>query len=174
MPQDISGLFLLPQKDYNSFNTLGEATSSISYPQEGQEIFIISENKYYYWTGTTWADQAILFSTAAPDIGTLYCQESTALTTSNDGDMAVSMTINQVPYDGSDITVFANGHAVTVGDGVKTEGCYFSNNGGLTAKGFLSTHPNGKVAVGDTLHWNGSIVGYELDSADFIQIKYLI
>jgi len=64
------------------------------------------------------------------------------------------------------VEVTINGVGVTVGDGVMTAACYFSDDGGVTAKAF------GDLAAGDLLYWVGSVAGYELDTSDTIEFFY--
>ena len=49
---------------------------------------------------------------------------------------------------------------------VKTEASYFSNDGGTSARLIAD------IEAGDTLYWNGSIAGYELDATDDIDVGY--
>ena len=53
---------------------------------------------------------------------------------------------------------------VNLGD--KTFDCYFSNDGGTTARLVVD------IEAGDILYWNGSIAGYQLDATDDIDISY--
>jgi hypothetical protein len=67
------------------------------------------------------------------------------------------------------IDVRVNGLQALVGNAVKTTACYFSDDGGLTAKAIDF------IAIGDQLIWNGVIAGYDLDAiGDIISIHYLI
>ena len=75
--------------------------------------------------------------------------------------------ITYTPFHDSNVQVLVNGINVTVGNGVKTRECYFSN------------HPTGDnarliadITEGDQLFWNGDIIGYELDGGDEIDIIY--
>lgn len=97
----------------------------------------------------------------------------TALATSIDGDKATNDTITNTPVNGCYVAVFINGQEYEVGDGVKTKPAYFSGDGGTSARGFLSTHPNGQVQAGDELYWNGSIAGVELSSGWRISLMYV-
>lgn len=97
-----------------------------------------------------------------------------ALTTTVDGDQASISTITNTPIDESYVEVKVNGVEYEVGNGVTTAVCYFSGDGGTTARGFSSAHPNGKVQSGDTLHWNGTIAGFELVAGWRISLNYLV
>ena len=54
----------------------------------------------------------------------------------------------------------------TVGDGVKTLNCYFSADGGTTAKSVSA------LTSGDQLYWNGTVAGFDLDTSDVIDFDY--
>jgi len=62
--------------------------------------------------------------------------------------------------------VSVNGVIVDVGDGAKNQDCYFSGDGGATARAIEN------IAAGDTIHWMGSIAGYQLDTTDRISLNY--
>ena len=85
--------------------------------------------------------------------------------TTADGD-ATGLSIVNTPFGDSDVTVTVNGLGVDLGDGAKDEACYFSGDNGTTARAIAD------IEAGDTLHWMGSIAGYELDGTDEIDIKY--
>jgi hypothetical protein len=66
------------------------------------------------------------------------------------------------------VHVFVNGVRVSVGDGVKTEECYFAVSGSpATAINFSD------LGIGDELHWNGTIAGYDLDTGDKVSFLFL-
>lgn len=98
--------------------------------------------------------------------GTISNKEMTASVTASDGDVACATTLVAAPARSGYIGVFINGVPVTVGNAVKTKSCYFSADGGTTAKGFTN------LAAGDTLYWNGSIAGYQLAITDRIDFFY--
>ena len=85
--------------------------------------------------------------------------------TSSDGD-ATGVFISHTPFGDSLVQVSANGLGVGVGDGVKTLSCYFSVDGGTTARAMAD------IEGGDQLYWNGSVAGYELDSGDLLDVVY--
>ena len=85
--------------------------------------------------------------------------------TSADGDYA-GITITYTPYSDSNVQVTVNGVGANLGDGVKTKDCYFSGDGGTTARAIAD------IAAGDGLYWNGSVAGYELETTDLIDIIY--
>ncbi len=101
-------------------------------------------------------------STSSP---TSLDKDLTPLVTSVDGDSTgIILSANPIGY----IEVMINGIQVVLGDGVKTKGCYFSNDGGTTAIAFAN------IVATDTLYWNGSIAGYELDASDRVDLNYNI
>ena len=81
------------------------------------------------------------------------------------------ISISNTPVDGSYVHITVNGFVYSVGDGVTTSHCYFSDDGGVTAKSFSS--PN-RITLGDVLYWNGDIVGVDLFSTWVISIHYEI
>lgn len=86
-------------------------------------------------------------------------------TTSNDGD-TTGATITYTPFSDSVVTVKVNGMEINLSDGNKLEAAYFSNDSGSTARLIKD------VEAGDTLYWNGSIAGYQLDGTDDLDIAY--
>lgn len=86
--------------------------------------------------------------------------------TLSDGDLATQEPIKQKPYGKVRITI--NGVLISVGDGVKNEASYFSNDNGKTAR-LLND-----IQIGDRLFWNGSIAGYQLDTSDNLRFDYNI
>ena len=89
----------------------------------------------------------------------------TASVTSNDGD-TTGATITYTPFSDSAVIVKINGLQTNLGDGAKDQACYFSADGGVTAKSSID------IAAGDTLYWMGSLAGYELDATDEIDLVY--
>jgi hypothetical protein len=90
-----------------------------------------------------------------------------ALATALDGDQATSGALSATPAGGGYVQVFVNGKRVNVADGSATPGdCYFSNDGGTTPR------PLASIAAGDTLHWVGSVGGYELETTDRVDLDY--
>lgn len=88
-------------------------------------------------------------------------------TTSGDGSpTGLTMSVGPTganPY----VSVFVNGVGYAVGDGVKTLACYFSSDGGTTARIF------GAIIAGDQLIWNGAIAGFDLlSSSDCVSLDY--
>jgi len=85
--------------------------------------------------------------------------------TSADGD-TTGIQITYSPFSDGAVSITVNGLGANIGDGTKVEACYFSNDGGTSAKSIAN------ISAGDTLYWNGSIAEFELDSTDEIDIVY--
>lgn len=79
---------------------------------------------------------------------------------------STGVTIEYTPFMDSMVHVKINGIEVNLGNGTRTKDCYFSNDGGTTAKTIKN------IAAGDELFWNGAIAGYELDTSDDIDFEY--
>ena len=88
-----------------------------------------------------------------------------SVVTTADGD-STEINITYTPFSDSSVAIKVNGMEVNLGDGVKTEDSYFSKDAGATAKLIAD------IEAGDTLYWNGSIAGYQLDETDDIDISY--
>lgn len=174
-------------EDVDSYIILGDATGSgNNYPDEEQAGVCIeldadgmpivagiaqlsgSLPNIGYWiddatarfeaSGTSVTVQAVGISTGV-DLN------KRSLVTSSDGD-STGIAITYTPFSDSVVTIKINGMEINLGDGVKTEDCYFSNDGGATARAIAD------IEAGDILHWNGSVAGYQLDETDDIDISY--
>lgn len=88
--------------------------------------------------------------------------------TSTNGDKATNTTMAAIPTVGSYVAVAVNGILKEVGDGVSTKDCYFGI-ADTTVPRSIST-----ITIGDTLRWNGSIAGYQLDTKDKIDFNYIV
>ena len=86
--------------------------------------------------------------------------------TANDGDEACATGITTTPK--GYVVVVVNGALQDVGDGVKTSSCYFSGDGGTTARAIAA------IVSGDKLYWNGSAAGYQLQITDTVDFNYAI
>jgi len=83
----------------------------------------------------------------------------------------VGFTMPSTPISNSYVNVFVNGLQYQVGDGVTSSvPCYFSADGGITARGFEFNN----IQVGDSLYWNGTFNGFNLYSGWNILITYLV
>jgi hypothetical protein len=89
--------------------------------------------------------------------------------TSGNG-QSTGLTITGDTIDGSNVYVTVNGQEFNVGNGLTSSVyCYFSNDGGSTAKGF--SLPN-KITTGDELFWNGNEAGVDLYSTWRLSLYY--
>jgi hypothetical protein len=91
-------------------------------------------------------------------------KDMVAESTVDDGDLATNAPIANTPA--GYVQVFVNGVKVSLGNGVTDKDCYFSADGGDTAKAISD------IANGDFLYWNGSLAGYQLDTFDSIDFDY--
>jgi hypothetical protein len=94
-----------------------------------------------------------------------FDKNQTPSVTSSDED-PTNVVLSSKPIGFGYVSVRVNGIAYTLGDGAKTSDCYFSDDGGTTAKVLTS------IEVGDELYWNGSIAGFELGGNDRIDLVY--
>jgi len=116
--------------------------------------------------GTTAQDWVDIGGAAAGSDPVTSNKDMTGSVTTSDGDQATATALASTPSNGSFIEVLVNGIQVNLGNGVKTESCYFSGDSGTTARSFAN------IVSGDTLHWNGTIAGYQLDATDRLDFNY--
>ena len=102
-------------------------------------------------------------STSSPSI---FNKNMAALLTSSDGEPAVGVGVASTPTEDGYVGVLINGLAVTVGDGVKTDDCYFSGNAGVDPRLIAD------IVAGDVLFWNGSVALFELATDDRVDFLY--
>lgn len=76
------------------------------------------------------------------------------------------LTIAATPGGDGYVRVSVNGIGYRLGDGIKTKDCYFSADGGTTARTIAA------IASGDTLFWNGVIAGFNLETSDSVDMEY--
>lgn len=93
-------------------------------------------------------------------------KDMTASVTTTDFDLACADTIDLTPVNDGNVAVRVNGLGVALGDGVKTKDCYFSGDGGTTARAIAA------IVAGDLLYWVGSVANYQLDANDRIDFDY--
>ena len=103
---------------------------------------------------------------APVDTGVEVYQRDLSPANTNGDASPTGITITYTQFLDSAVDIIVNGVGVSEGDGVKTSDCYFSNDGGATAK------LNANIEAGDELYWNGNIAGYELSTTDNIDIIY--
>jgi hypothetical protein len=97
-----------------------------------------------------------------------YSDKSFVMTYNTSGNGQFSgLTISATPLSGCYVGVFVNGQEFEVGYGVtNSKPCYFSNDGGTTAR-------TNNITIGDGLYWNGSLVGTDLYTTWRISLFYL-
>lgn len=88
----------------------------------------------------------------------------TASVTAADFAVACATAVAGVPNGYVGVNV--NGVGQVVGNGVRTTACYFSGDGGTTARAY------GAVVSGDLLYWVGSVALFELAATDVIDFIY--
>ena len=153
--------------------TIAERDASV-FPYFGMEVFVRDTNTKYRLESdlTTWTE--ISGGGGGAAVVSYEEQDKVALSATSDGDKAISALITQEPADGDYIKVYIDGIKFNVGRGVKTKPFYFSGDGGVTAKGFSSVDPTGKVVAGDELYVNPSILETTLDTSQTLTIVYNI
>jgi|SRR3990170_2062815 len=87
-------------------------------------------------------------------------------TTTMDQEAVANVFITKTPAGDGVVAVYVGGLRVQVGNGVKTEDCYFSPDGGTTARLFAD------IQAGDQLIWNTVIAGYGVSPSDDIDFDY--
>lgn len=79
--------------------------------------------------------------------------------------LATNTTVQNIPV--TNVRVNINSFEVNVGNGVTLADCFFSDDGGSTAK----TYDN--ISQGDSLYWNGNVAPFQIDTTDEIDFIYL-
>lgn len=103
---------------------------------------------------------------SATEVGVNTGNDKNLTSTTTSGNYSTTgIFITYTPFADSDVAVKINGIEVNLG-GNKLKECYFSANGGTTAKAIAN------IEAGDQLIWNGTIAGFELDSLDDIDLAY--
>jgi len=103
----------------------------------------------------------------APSVPTSANKNMASATTTSDNDIAVATAVATTPAFDGHVEATVNGVPCRIGDGTKVSvECYFSGDSGVTARLIKD------IVAGDTLHWNGSVSGYELAGGDRISFNY--
>ncbi len=115
-------------------------------------------------------DGSIPNSKLATPAGTPTKQDKyiTCLATVSDFDAATASGLTATPASDGFVEVMVNGQMQHLGDGVKTADCYFSSDGGTTAKTIAN------IAAADILYWVGSVAGFQLAVTDKLSYNYNI
>lgn len=130
-------------------------------PQRGWQLWVDDAGANYVYDGAAWVPAAAP-AQARPSASN---KAMTAALTAADFALACATAIAATPA-GDYVRAFVNGLAVELGDGVRTKDCYFSADGGATARAISA------IAAGDHLYWVGSVAGYELATTDRIDLDY--
>lgn len=101
-----------------------------------------------------------------PAVPTTSNKGMQALVTTVDFDKACNTPIAHTPSSDGYVRVLVRGDAQLLGNGVKTDDCYFSSDNGVTAKLIKD------ISAGDILYWVGSKAGFQLDNEDRIDYDY--
>lgn len=102
--------------------------------------------------------------------------KSQAPTATTGNYQSTGLTIAITPLSGSQPIIFVNSIRAVLGNGNRDNlgsftgnvECYFSADGGTTARAIAS------IVAGDTLYWNGTNAGYDLAVTDQISMDYEI
>lgn len=95
-------------------------------------------------------------------------KDMTASVTTTDNDAATATAVAANNALAGYMGLRVNGIHYEVGNGTKTGvDAYLSGDAGVTARAFSA------VIAGDTIHWNGSIAGFQLASSDRLDLCYL-
>lgn len=114
-------------------------------------------------TSIVWVDTGV-GTPAAFDVTSNKAMAASLTTT--DFQVACATTLASSPSQHAYVRVLVNGIGVVLADGLKTKDCYFSADGGTTAKSYAN------IASGDTLYWVGTVAGYQLATTDVIDFDY--
>jgi hypothetical protein len=157
-------------KDYHIINDISELTSYIGVQSK---IILADGRPYKRVPSTALVDNVLVVSVSGSSTERWLYQpfgpvqksvEYTAQNTNGNAQLAMVATLPETPITGSIIVTV--GVLQKIGDGVKSTDCYFSNDGGLTARSISA------IKSGDQLYWNGLIAGFDLINTDKIQITY--
>lgn len=131
----------------------------------GESITYLDTASDNVYVTKEWVNNKVSSSTTNIKLSDKY---QPSLTTSGDG-QSTGVSITDTPIDDGFVDVRINGISAILGDGIKTKDCYFSADGGTTARLIKD------ITSGDTLYWNGLIAGYDLDASnDLISLFYIV
>jgi hypothetical protein len=132
------------------------------------DLWLNTVSRYMYIC-TNPATGAAVWRQAAPlPVPTLLNKNMVCLVTAADFNQATATVVAATPALDSYVQVLLNGVQQPVGDGVRTRNCYFSGDAGTNARAISA------IAVGDTIHWVGSVAGHELAVTDVLDLNFLV
>ena len=157
----------------SSASTLALATSSgYALNMNGTATFTDTGNlkgiEYAADYGTNFTDRSLVDKAYVDNnsaVGTVSDKDQTATATTSDFD-TTGTSITLTPNNDGFVEVLVNGQQQVLGDGVKTKDCYFSSDGGTTARSISA------ITAADTLYWVGSVAGFQLTATDRIDFNY--
>lgn len=173
-----NGLYILINPDYEDINNwlkVGASNEEIIYRQgltlSNNELSISLTQS----SGLTFSenDELVVDSDNTLNItnnklsvsGNSVYQAKNSLETSGNY-QSTGMTIENTPLNHSSVSVFVNGQSLFLGISREDSDCYFSNDGGSSAKTYQ------EIKTGDKLYFNGQLVGWNLSIEDRIVLIY--
>lgn len=128
--------------------------NNINFKYPGLNVYVITEDKFYYWDGSSWVDDLIL-----PAFKGLLYQNNISTIGTSSGDNYNTGVICSLDIT-DNITLTINGLSYNLLNS-KTDLAYFSLDSGVTATtNYLNS----------TLYWNSIISGYNLDPTDKLSL----
>ncbi len=116
--------------------------------------------KYYNTNSKFWeAIEAV----SSEKIGEVISHYNPGATVGDGQSTGILVTSKYTQY----IRVIVSGYFAIIGDGDKTKDCYFSSDGGITAKNLIN------IVREDELFWNGEIAKVDLINEDKVTIYIL-
>jgi hypothetical protein len=146
---------------------------------EGYKLIIINESKRWVGrgpspVGSSGSGSGTGGSGGGGGLGGTLCrddQDKVPAPCAGANYLPTGLTLTHTPVvsPGGGWTVIAvNGLIVELGNGVRTKDCYFSSDGGATAKSA------GYFTIGNELYWNALIAGFSLDASDNVSFLYMV
>lgn len=147
-------------------DTADELRGAVVYVEATDKRYAQSEDTITLGTtAVTWVDIGTGNAAAVPSSDH---KDMAASATAADYSEACATPIIWTPAGDGYVRVFVNGVAVSVGNGVRSTDCYFSGDGGATARSIAN------IQAGDTLYWVGSVAGYQLAVTDRVDFDFSV
>lgn len=156
-----------------TLTTAGGTTQieNLSEPGNSTAVTLDVANLYasYKWDAlnTTWRLVAVVnrSTAAAGQVEDVF----ETLETDVDGEPVSVTGLSALPHQFSVLMLYLNGVLINhVSYGSKIGSVFFSNDGGTTAA------TRAGLTAGSTLHWNGSVAGFELQSGWSVKVVYSV